>query len=111
MTTIGYDPAHDDPDDPRWYCQHGQYIGTPGGPDHICGWCEDGITREDMITILRDRELWVAHDLEAKFDRMGLSWREKLPGWSPLLAQFLMDWAERPEHLRAAITLEYLDAA
>ena len=23
-------------------CEHGNYVGTPGGPDHICGKCEDG---------------------------------------------------------------------
>ena len=23
------------------YCQHGNYIGTPDGPDHICGQCEN----------------------------------------------------------------------
>ncbi len=21
-------------------CKHGYYVGTPGGPDHICPWCE-----------------------------------------------------------------------
>ena len=23
-------------------CKHGTYIGTPGGPDYLCGQCEDG---------------------------------------------------------------------
>lgn len=23
-------------------CRHGQYIGDPGGPDYLCGRCEDG---------------------------------------------------------------------
>jgi len=22
-------------------CEHGNYVGTPGGADHICGKCED----------------------------------------------------------------------
>lgn len=22
-------------------CEHGTYVGTPGGPDYICGECED----------------------------------------------------------------------
>lgn len=26
------------------HCIHGTYIGTPGGPDHICQLCEDGMT-------------------------------------------------------------------
>ena len=42
MTTTGYDEQHDDPDNLRWYCRHGNYIGTPGGPDHMCGYCEMG---------------------------------------------------------------------
>lgn len=25
------------------YCKHGSYIGYPGGPDYICGPCEDGL--------------------------------------------------------------------
>lgn len=24
------------------HCKHGTYVGTPGGPDHLCGDCEDG---------------------------------------------------------------------
>lgn len=24
------------------YCKHGTYIGYPGGPDYICGACENG---------------------------------------------------------------------
>ena len=23
-------------------CVHGKYVGTPGGPDHMCPLCEDG---------------------------------------------------------------------
>ena len=26
------------------YCKHGTYTGYPGGPDFICGACEDGYT-------------------------------------------------------------------
>lgn len=31
----------DAPADPR-YCRHNRYVGTPTGPDYICGDCEDG---------------------------------------------------------------------
>lgn len=24
------------------YCQHGRFVGYPGGADFICGYCEDG---------------------------------------------------------------------
>ena len=27
---------------PSPYCEHGTYIGYPGGPDYICGMCEMG---------------------------------------------------------------------
>lgn len=29
------------------HCKHGTYVGWPGGPDYMCGWCEDGISDED----------------------------------------------------------------
>ncbi len=38
-------PAAQDPQDrqdPR-YCKHGTFIGGPGGPDYLCGPCEDGL--------------------------------------------------------------------
>lgn len=25
------------------YCKHGVYVGTPGGPDYMCGYCESGL--------------------------------------------------------------------
>ncbi len=31
-----------DPYDARCYCKHGNYVGTPGGPDIMCGACEMG---------------------------------------------------------------------
>lgn len=29
--------------DDSTYCEHGTYIGTPGGPDLLCGACEGGL--------------------------------------------------------------------
>lgn len=28
--------------EPSYYCKHGIYVGHPWGPDHLCGYCEDG---------------------------------------------------------------------
>jgi hypothetical protein len=28
--------------DENTYREHGTYIGTPGGPDYLCGYCENG---------------------------------------------------------------------
>lgn len=42
LIDAGYDPAHDDPNDRSFYCRHGRYIGSPGGPDYMCGYCESG---------------------------------------------------------------------
>jgi hypothetical protein len=30
-------------DTPGDLCEHGHYVGTPGGPDYMCGECEDGV--------------------------------------------------------------------
>jgi len=51
MTTIGLDPAWDDTSRSDWYCEHGTYIGSPYGPDYLCGWCEDGISADQMRAI------------------------------------------------------------
>jgi hypothetical protein len=26
------------------HCEHGTYIGYPGGADYMCQWCEDGVS-------------------------------------------------------------------
>jgi hypothetical protein len=36
------------------YCVHGTYIGTPCGPDHMCGYCEDGLSVEDVRAMQDD---------------------------------------------------------
>ncbi len=30
-------------DHDQTHCMHGTYVGYPGGPDYICGYCEDGM--------------------------------------------------------------------
>ena len=32
-----------DRNDRRQYCPHGNFIGSPWGPDLLCGACEDGL--------------------------------------------------------------------
>lgn len=39
--------------DDNTYCKHGTYIGTPGGPDLLCHWCESG----DEVDSRTDDEL------------------------------------------------------
>ena len=40
--TLGHDADHSDDSQ---YCQHGTFIGSPGGPDYLCGACESGLER------------------------------------------------------------------
>jgi hypothetical protein len=42
---LGYDADHSDNSQ---YCIHGTFIGSWWGPDYICGYCEDGVSLEDM---------------------------------------------------------------
>lgn len=37
------------------YCRHGKYIGTPGGADFMCGFCEEGWTDEEYAEYVRER--------------------------------------------------------
>lgn len=47
------------------HCEHGTYIGYPGGPDYLCCWCEAGISTEKMEKMLKARQVlenrWVKH--------------------------------------------------
>jgi hypothetical protein len=36
-------------------CRHGTYIGTPGGADFMCGWCEDGTPWDEFVAYRRER--------------------------------------------------------
>lgn len=66
---LGYDADHDDPSQ---YCRHGTWIGSWWGPDYLCGWCEDGISVEEMNRILdaqaeRNRQRFMFRGLAEKF--------------------------------------------
>lgn len=57
---LGYDADHDDE---RQYCQHGTWIGSWWGPDYLCQFCEDGITKEQAELIRIDNAIHRAkHD-------------------------------------------------
>jgi len=47
------------------HCEHGTYIGFPGGPDYLCYWCEAGISAEKMEKMLKARQVlenrWIKH--------------------------------------------------
>jgi hypothetical protein len=61
---LGYDADHQDDSQ---YCEHGKFIGSWWGPDYLCGWCEDGISRAEMIEIhkaQRRREIQKLLDTE-----------------------------------------------
>lgn len=52
-TYYGLDYVDEDDDFDRYHCPHGTYIGTPGGPDILCGWCEEGISMEEYKEIMK----------------------------------------------------------
>lgn len=52
-TYYGLDYVDEDDDFDRYHCVHGTYIGTPGGPDLMCGWCEEGISLEEYNEIMK----------------------------------------------------------
>ena len=44
----------------RW-CEHGQPLGTPGGADLMCGYCESGLTEW-----VEDRHMTLVVDIEGR---------------------------------------------
>lgn len=52
-TYYGLDYVDEDDDFDRYHCVHGTYIGTPGGPDILCGWCEEGISPQEHKEIMQ----------------------------------------------------------
>lgn len=52
------------------HCEHGTYIGYPGGADYLCGWCEDAISVADMIADHNAREYNRMRDEANTFDAL-----------------------------------------
>lgn len=43
----GADYGIEDAED-NWYCEHRTFIGSPGGPDLLCPYCEAGISAKEL---------------------------------------------------------------
>lgn len=63
---VGQLEGEDYTEDDRWdwdqsdesqYCEHGTFIGSWWGPDLLCGWCEDGTSREEYEAYLERQRL------------------------------------------------------
>ena len=98
LENAGYDPAHDDPDDDRNYCRHGNYIGSPGGPDYMCGYCESG-DEPPTAAELAVQQYERMKQIEAEFDKaVGIvttvMQRERPAGYCAALANGLLEMAE-----------------
>jgi hypothetical protein len=50
-------PLEQDPSYINGYCEHGWYVGGCG-VDWMCPWCEDGISRQEFLQILKDDALY-----------------------------------------------------
>tara|TARA_R110000803_G_scaffold31464_2_gene70162 strand:- start:3885 stop:4160 length:276 start_codon:yes stop_codon:yes gene_type:complete len=46
-------------DDTRreFHCEHGEFVGHPGGADLMCGWCENGIPADEWSVMMREAQL------------------------------------------------------
>lgn len=52
------------------YCEHGTYIGTWCGPDYICGFCEQGITVDEMRAAAERARLHEIDNIERNVEQM-----------------------------------------
>lgn len=73
------------------FCQHGTYIGDPGGPDHMCGWCEDGVSVQEAKRIEMAWRVREGVKQAASFDHM-VAVVSQFP-WNPGVAQAMMEVA------------------
>jgi hypothetical protein len=92
-----------DRNDSSQYCQHGKFIGSWWGPDILCGWCEDGISVEEMRASLRaqrDRDVKQILGLREIY--------QKMVPWSAQHLAWWMDMAGN-EIERRGITAEEID--
>lgn len=64
---LGYDADHDDP---RQYCEHGTFIGSWWGPDYLCGWCEMGVSVDEMRALHRAQAQREAEAVAAGWQRL-----------------------------------------
>lgn len=60
----------EDLNDARQRCEHGTFIGSWWGPDYLCGYCEDGISVQEMYAIQAESARWGAERLVAEAERI-----------------------------------------
>lgn len=60
----------EDYNDPGQRCVHGTFVGSWWGPDYLCGWCEDGISVEEMHRILADQAARAKARAEERYNTM-----------------------------------------
>jgi hypothetical protein len=104
------DDSFNDADDQRdnlsyddTHCEHGTFVGGWAGPDYLCGYCEDGVTVEELNA---QRAYW--QKLSARYERVNAVWSRRLKeydGEPEGSAKFdsivrLTTWLARREHWR-----------
>lgn len=80
-------------------CKHGTHIGHPGGPDFMCGWCEDGTS---------DREFaeWIA-GTEARRTERALAKVEEYDKVARVLREVQVPWTYAVQGLEAFANSAY----
>lgn len=58
------------------YCVHGTFVGGWAGPDYICGYCEEGISPEQLEDIRLENER-----LARRWARVRMAQLERLSRW------------------------------
>jgi hypothetical protein len=65
------------------HCTHGTYVGYPGGPDYMCGWCESGeeppVYRYQLHLVCQTPDEWISLSLSQHEDLEDL-WESIQPG-------------------------------
>lgn len=91
------------------YCRHGSYIGTPGGADFLCGWCEEGIPWAEYVAYRREqRSERMRNALKQNFFECCWDWGVwRLMRNRQQLERFIHDAADQIE----ALDYDALDAA
>lgn len=93
----------EDLNDERQRCPHGTFIGSWWGPDYICGYCEDGISVEEMYEIQAASARWGAEHLLAEGERLAEALTNALVGlpYQVRYAQVLVEYLSADKYARA----------
>ena len=77
------------------HCDHGMYVGYPGGPDYMCQWCEDGISVLGMRMICKEREdnrvraeAFILNDIYDALRDCDATDADKAASWQTVLANY-----------------------